>query len=155
MRVVGTAAALLLALVVGAACASLPLASPEAARRAQSFEPAPGRARLYVLCRSSGSEVFPVVVNGRVLGGLSWDTYLMVDLDPGTYAIASHTGESVARLELAVQPGGIYFVRVFRRQGLWDLLGVRGTRVGLRRLDEMAGRRAVTDSRLVESTALH
>ncbi|MGH7569575.1 MAG: hypothetical protein ACREL9_11545 [Gemmatimonadales bacterium] len=145
--------ALLGLLALAAACAPLPPASPDAVAKARLFTPTPSRARLYVLCKSSGSRVFPVVLNGRLIGGLSWGTYLMVEIPPGTYTLQSHTEESLARLEFEAEPERVYYVELYRRRGVWDLLGFFEARVALRQVDEIEGRKAVAERRLVESEA--
>lgn len=131
------------------------MASPEAVAEARTFSPESGQARLYVVRRSTGAGVFPVVLNGHVLGGLGYATFLMTEVRPGEYAVQSNTRASVARLEFDAQADSVYFVEVYRRTGIWELLGVRSERVGLRRLGDSEGRRLVSDCRRVQAEAMH
>jgi hypothetical protein len=141
--------ALMLALALGQfACASqLALAPPGLQARALEFpSPSPGRARVYVF-RPGGHDrsLLPVAIDGVMLGSTMQNSFLMVELMPGSHIIASTTQENVSMVTLDAREGQVYFIK------LSDRLGLATTRSALVQVDSMEGREAVTGSRMVQT----
>jgi hypothetical protein len=112
----------LLAVVLVAGCmtAAAPAASPESDAAAKRFEPAQGKANLYV-ARSpgsaGGSTEFKLTVDGKELGSITPGTYYLVVLDPGRHSIAAASMFNSVKTELTTEPAKNYFYEVTARNG--------------------------------------
>lgn len=108
-----------LALLAGA-CASVPMAPPEADRLAKEFKPTPGKANLYVFRDESfgGAIKMSVVLDGRLLGDTAKRTYLFTPVEPGKHTLVSKT-ENDSTLELDAKPGENLFVWQEVKMGVW------------------------------------
>jgi Protein of unknown function (DUF2846) len=96
-------------------------------QRAKSFEPAPGRAAVYIYRTAGwrGSAVrVPVTVDGRLLGQIANGSFYRVDLAVGEHEVWVGWDKSLAktfndpivsklvRFPIRAEGGGVYFVRV-------------------------------------------
>jgi hypothetical protein len=139
----------LLAFALGQlACASqLAFAPPDLQARAVEFPPpSPGKARLYVF-RPGGLErtLLPAAIDGVMLGSTTHNSFLVVELPPGSHIIASPTNENVSTVRLEASEGQIYFVKLSTRWG-WKY-----TRSALVQVDETEGRETISHSRMVQT----
>jgi hypothetical protein len=125
------------------ACASVPMASDASDLRAKKFQPVPGAALLYVYRNETfGYSVkMDVVLNDRLAGQTAAKTYLLVTLPPGLYRVES-VAEATSTLEVAVEPGRIYFV--------WQevKMGALYARSELHLVDDRTGMRGVNQCKL-------
>lgn len=115
-RVVSLAVIALLA----SACASVPMASPEADRAAKEFKPSPGKANLYVFRDESygGAVKMSVLLDSRILGDTVMHTFLFTQVEPGRHTLVSKT-ENDAVLQVDAQPGQNVFVWQEVKMGVW------------------------------------
>jgi len=136
-----------LLLVLGEACASVPMATAqEDLRMKQNLRAPPGRS-LIVLYRNEGfgsAVKMPVMLDGRVAGATAAHVYFVWEVLPGPHQLASLT-ENTARLSLRADPGWTYFVWQEVKMGTWQA----GSALHL--VDERAGRRAVAECKLAKS----
>lgn len=112
----------LLAVVMVAGCmtATAPVAPPESDAAAKRFEPAPGKANLYVARSpgsSGGSTEFKLAVDGKELGSIAPGMYYLAVLDPGSHSIAATSMFSSVKTDLTTEPGKNYFYEVTVRNG--------------------------------------
>jgi hypothetical protein len=73
-----------------AACASVPVASPEMDMKAKNMTPPPGKALLYVYRGAvfvSSAVLFEIGVDGQAVGQLAEKTYLTVVVEPGRHRV--------------------------------------------------------------------
>ena len=101
-----------------AACASVPLATPEADAAAKTFAAAPDKASLYVYRDSiAKADIVRVFLGDTPLGELATNTYLFKQLPPGHYTLRVMLdyvhGEEYSgnKVELDLKAGSLAFVR--------------------------------------------
>ena len=134
-------AILLAALVSG--CVSVPMASPEQDAAARSFAVRPGKANIYVY----RNEIFgtalrlPVALDGKLVGDTAINTFLVLEVSPGSHTIQSKT-ENGATVTINAVAGQSYYV--------WQEVKM-GARAALHHVDEATGRAAVNECKLVAS----
>jgi Protein of unknown function (DUF2846) len=102
------------ALLALAACVSVPKATPEADLAAKRFQPVAGRAQLYIVRPSSFglAIMYQVSIDGRIVGSLAAETFLVQQLDAGTHVVAFFNNTSQENTEVTVEPAKNYFLRV-------------------------------------------
>ena len=124
--------------VLVSACASVPMAPPEADRLAKEFRTTPGQSNLYVFRDESigGAVKMNVSLDGRMLGPTASKTFLLTSVAPGKHAIVGHA-ENDAKLEFVAVPGKNVFV--------WQevKMGVLQARSQLQLVDEASARARV------------
>ena len=132
------------------ACASVPIAPRAALVDARSFNPAPGKARLYVF-RPPGfagsAVVLQVAIDGRIVGATAPGTFVMIEVDPGRHVVSSQTAENLTSVPITVEAGRLYFIRQEPRFGL------ASARVSLEQANENEGRDAVLKSGMVQGVS--
>lgn len=98
-----------LLMLILAGCAQLPPAPEDAA--AKRFEPAPGKAVVY-LARPPAEPGFiaPVVLGDEPVGATYRGTYLRLELPPGRHELRGFGGDS-GSIRLDTRAGEIYYVQ--------------------------------------------
>lgn len=116
--------------------------------QAKSFAVAAGKSVIYVV-RSDSVRNIPlaVVLDDRLTARTGPCSYLHWEVDPGAHQILAY-GENISQLALRTEAGRAYFVRQEVAGGLWL------PRTLLVAMDDAAGRKAVSDCRLVDSGVL-
>ncbi len=131
-------AALLVALLLAAACATVPPGSEGLARQARSFTPPPGKANVYAVRMWSVFEsgiVWPVTLDFREFGNVGQRSYLYGAIPPGDHVLGANLpGPVPSRLRFAAEAGRNYFFKLSPVPG-W----LAGT-IRIEPLDEEAGR---------------
>ena len=121
--------------VLASACASVPMAPPEADRLAKEFRTTPGKTNVYVFRDESlgGAVKMNVSLDGRMLGPTASKTFLLTSVAPGKHAIVGHA-ENDAKLEFVAVPGKNVFV--------WQevKMGFLSARNNLQFVDEQSAR---------------
>jgi hypothetical protein len=132
-----------------AACVSAPEADPATERAAKAFAPIPGKAQLYIVRPSSfGTAVlYQVAIDGRLLGSLPGETFLLATLEPGSHVVSFTNATSQENTTLQLEPGKNYFLRVGMHPGSMS------NRARTKLVDEQEGRGLVSANAMVQSTA--
>jgi hypothetical protein len=131
---------------------SAPAMSADAGKQQQAeavarlFQPVAGKAVIYVV-RDRGdiwTWDVPLYLNGREMGVSEPLSYLRWEVEPGNYTLMSGTVPP-AILELATEPGGIYYV--------WQDLnpGHQRARARLQQVDQTTARATMADAVLLAS----
>jgi hypothetical protein len=132
-------------------CASAPAKPSSQNASANLFLPPSNRALIFIY--RNGNEgiretVMPqlvtVSVNGFTLGQTADKTYFRLNVKPGTYTITS-LAENVAKLNLTVEAGKIYYVQ--QEISSWSL----SPKSVLQQVDENKGHAAVFGSKIIAS----
>ena len=141
-RVVTLAA--IVAMVLAAGCASVPMAGKERDTAAKSFTPKPEKSQIYVYRNEMmGSAVtMTVSLDGKVVGRTGPKTFFWWEVEPGVHTIASHT-ENVSELRIKAEAGKLYFVWQEVKMGWW------GARSALQEVDEPTGKSGVMECELI------
>jgi hypothetical protein len=140
------AACLLAGLLAG--CGSVPLGSLNDDLRAKNSAAHPDKSRIYVYRHETIGFAVPmtVTVDGRAAGRTAGQTYLMLEVEPGTHALASHA-EDRSTLNVQTEAGRTYYVWQEVKIGFWK------ARSRLHAVDETTGRKAVAECNLGEVAA--
>jgi hypothetical protein len=111
---------LVLAAILLAGCATVPMASLEMDSSAKTFTPPDGKANIYVVRASSfgGAISFQVIVDGKVVGSVAPATYYLVVADPGSHSIAATSNENSAKAKFDAEAGRNYFFEIEATFGL-------------------------------------
>ena len=114
-------------------------------RRRRRFVVAPGKSAIYVVRPDSIRNLpLAVVLDDKLTARTGPCSYLLWEVDPGAHQILAY-GENISQLALKTEAGKAYFVRQDVAGGLWS------PRTLLMAVDEAAGRKAVSDCRLIDS----
>ena len=136
-----------LCVAVLSGCASVPMMAPEEDTKAKSFAVQPGKSNIYIYRNESMGAVvtMPVSVNGRVIGRTAAKTYLLLEVEPGSYELASLT-ENTSTYKLTAQPGRNHFV--------WQevKMGAFSARSALSEVDETTGRAGVAECKRIQTS---
>ena len=109
-RILKTALALVVSLVLLGGCASTPEASPGDDADAKRFESAPGAAIIYLYrADAQSSGIATIWIDDRLVGQTLPTTYFRVAVRTGHNRITA-SGADVGRLEIDTREGGVYFV---------------------------------------------
>ena len=130
--------------VLASACASVPLAAPEADARAKRFEaPPPGHANLYVYRNEGfgGAVRMSVNLDGAALGDTAAKTYLYTTIPAGTHTVVSKA-ENDSSAVIEARAGESYFVWQEVKMGLWT------ARSALQQVEAERGRAAVLECKM-------
>jgi hypothetical protein len=130
--------------VLASACASVPLAPPQADLAAKRFDPPPsGMANLYVYRNENfGSAVrLSVVLDGALLGDTAAKTYLFTPIAPGTHTVVSKA-ENDSTAVIDARAGSSYFLWQEVKMGIWS------PRSALQQMEEEKGRAGVRECKL-------
>lgn len=112
---------LLLALLLPACAASVPMATADADAQGKSFRPPPpGQGALYVYRDSFLGSAVPVAVSvsDRPLGFLKGYSWFRVDLDPGRYVVRCTSKENTEYKIIDLVADQIHFAEITSRIGL-------------------------------------
>jgi hypothetical protein len=102
------------------ACASAPMAPPDADIQAKQFQPPPpGQASLYVFREGTfgAAILIGASLGQRTLGQLAADTFFRVDLEPGDYDLRCSSMEGAGSATVRIAAGETRFVEVAARMG--------------------------------------
>ncbi|OGA72106.1 MAG: hypothetical protein A3F77_01890 [Betaproteobacteria bacterium RIFCSPLOWO2_12_FULL_67_28] len=136
----------LLAALLAAGCASVPMASLEDDTRAKTHAVRPDKSNIYVYRNETlgGAISMTVTLNGRVAGQSGPQTYFMFEVDPGTYELSS-IAENTSALKLTTAPGRAYYLWQEAKMGMWM------ARTLLQQVDEDTGRKGVAECKRAQS----
>jgi hypothetical protein len=144
-KTIRVAAVMLAASMLGA-CASVPMASPDADAHAKTFvAPGNGEANLYVYRdQTMGSAVkMPLLLDDVSIGDTGPHTYAFRQIQPGNHTITSKA-EKDATLQFTAEAGKNYYVRQEVKMGVWT------ARTGLELEDESTGENAVKGCKMIQ-----
>jgi hypothetical protein len=131
----------LLASVLIAGCASVPLADSTQDSVSKTFVAPPGRALIYVVRDggwvSGAWQIFRVSLDRHDHGALSDGTYFVFEVDPGPHAIRAAGNENQERVQIETKAAGLYFVSVRSR------IGIANARVSVSLLPDDEGKAAI------------
>lgn len=144
VRTLATVAALF-AGVAPAGCKNISFGSESDDTIAKTFAVAPGRSAIYVV-RPDPVRNLPlaVVLDDKLTARTGPCTYVLWEVDPGAHQILAY-GENIGQLALTTEAGKTYFVRQDVAGGLWS------PRTLLMAIEDAAGRKSVSDCRLIDT----
>ena len=138
-----------IALTLSTGCASTSKASETKSNEATAFQAPQGKGSVYLYRtgRAVGAAgQLTVKVNSQDAGGTGPGTFFKWDLKPGTYTIASSTGESSAVIQIEVKEGEVYYIRQDAR------LGIDQGRVTMKEVDAKKGQAEIKSCKLLVSS---
>jgi len=138
-----------LALLFATGCGNVASAPPELGVAALTFRPSPGKARVYVYRPSQGfgsGARLKVAIDSQVVGKTASGTFLMVEVEPGTYRVSGMTSESDRGTEVEATADSSYFFK------LWPRMGFMSAQSGLKQVEAIEGMQAVRTLRMVPAT---
>lgn len=97
-----------------AACVSAPKAAPDVEAAAKRFAPPAGRAQLYIVRPSSFglAVLYQVSIDGRIVGSLPAETFLVQQLQPGSHVVSFFNNTSQENTTVEMEAGKNYYLRV-------------------------------------------
>jgi len=123
--------------LAGLDTATVPMAIKPDDTAAKTFTPTAGRANIYVYREMDGvfHYMFPLMVDGRFVGGLAAKTYHVIDAVPGLHVVTVLAASSQRNTQLIVEAGKNYFVSVigeglvsyWPRANVWQVTDEEGT----------------------------
>jgi len=133
----------LAAALLGAGCASVPMASPEADLAAKQFKTTPGKANVYVFRDETfGAAIkMPVLLDGRIVGDTASRTFLLKEVDPGPHQLLSKA-ENESVFAFTATPDTNLFVWQEVKMGVWM------ARSKLQQVDDAQGKARVMNCKL-------
>ena len=138
-----TSVALLGALLLAGACASVPRGSEKLERQARSFTPPPGKANVYVVRMWSVLEsgiVWPVTFDFREFGNVGQRSYLYGAIEAGDHVLGANLpGPVPTRVRFTAEAGRNHFFKLVPSPG-WTAGVIR-----VEPLDEAAGRALIEE----------
>jgi len=127
-------------------CASVPMASVERDNEAKTFAVKADKSNIYIYRNESfGAAVkMEVLLDGNLIGQTAAQTYFRLEVPPGQHTLISKA-ENDDVLNLNTEAGKNYFV--------WQevKMGLLYARTMLHLSDEVSGKTAVSDCKLVEN----
>ena len=143
MRVMVKGLLLTLALM-GAGCASVPLAPPEEDTAAKQFEAPEEKAALYIYRDQNfgGALKLKVTLDDKPLGATAPKTYFRTEVEPGSHVIKG-IAENKDTVTLEAEAGQVYFI--------WQQIkmGIMSARNDMQLVDEQKGKAGVSKSKLI------
>ena len=142
--------AIILAGLIVAGCVSIPIASSDLDASAKTFSPSDGEANLYIARNVDviGFLYSPqIVVDGRMIGTITYNTYLLVSIEPGHHTVVATSRWGTTQTTLEADAGKNYFFW-FNWHHSWMGLGMT-----IQQIDEESGKEIVQDGRRVPGTA--
>jgi len=113
------------------ACASVPTASPQEQAAATQFQASRDKGVLYIYRKNQfqgGGVIYPIVVNGKVVGSLKAGTFLRTEVSPGQVQVTSFTTTSQSVAHISIQAGEVKFVSTsYHSSAETVLFGVAGS----------------------------
>ena len=139
------AAACLIATLLFAGCASVPMASSEADASAKAYKIDPSKASVYIYRNESmgGAVKLPLLLDNVSIGDTASKTYVFRQVEPGTHVITSKA-EHDSTLSLDAKAGSTYFVWQEVKMGMF----AAGSALHL--VDEAKGKAGVAECKLVQ-----
>ena len=103
-----------------ASCTAIPLASTDEDLEAKTFAVRPDKAKIYLYRDQSFGFAFPMTVTltGRATARTVGQTYLVWEVDPGSYELTSYA-EDTSTLRLNTEAGKAYYVWQEVKLGFW------------------------------------
>jgi hypothetical protein len=135
----------IVAMVLAAGCATVPMAGKEKDTAVKTFTSKPEKSQIYVYRNESmGSAIaMTVSLDGKVVGRTGPKTFFWWEVEPGIHTIVSHT-ENVSELRIKTEAGKLYFVWQEVKMGWW------GARSALQEVDEPTGKSGVMECELIQ-----
>lgn len=119
--------------------ATVPMATDSSDAKGKLFTPEPNKANIY-LVRSetlNSSAMFRAVLDGKIIGAIGPDTYLLLSINPGEHALAVHSINNSEMVKFTAAAGKNYFFDV-----KWEI-GWSNPRVSFKQIAEEEGRKQV------------
>ena len=141
----GCSVAVVAMLAMLAGCASVPMASLESDSAAKQFQVAADKSRIYIYRNENMGGAIPMSlsVDGRMLGQSGPKTFFMVDVDPGSHTVSSHT-ENVSTLTVDAKAGKAHYIWQEVKMGMWS------ARSQLQEVDAATGQAGVAECKLAQ-----
>ena len=140
---------LLCGIVLLSSCASVQLTSTDMDTSAKGFEPASGKANLYI---ARGKEITggayspQILVDGINIGTVGYNTYLLVSVAPGHHNIMAISQWGTMHEQIEVNADSNHFVKFSWQFGLLSF------GMSLKQLDEDTGKAMVKEGKRAQST---
>jgi hypothetical protein len=119
------------------------MASHQEQAAATQFQASTDKGVLYVYRKDQfqgGGVIYPIVVNGKIVGSLRTGTFLRTEVSPGPVQVTSFTTTAQSIVPLSIQAGEIKFVSTaYHASAGTALLGVAGN-VSLVESDEASAK---------------
>ena len=130
------------------ACVSAPKASPEAQAAASKFMAPSDKAQLYIVRPSSFglAVMYQVSIDGRIVGSLPAETFLVQQLQPGSHVVSFLNNTSQENTTVEVEAAKNYFLRVGMNPA------ATSNRARMKLVPEDEGRQLVRTNTMVQST---
>jgi hypothetical protein len=127
-------------------CASVPMGDPRQDAAAKTFQAPKDKAGIYVYRNETmGAAIkMDVSIGGQFVGQTGANTFLYKELAPGKVAVVSKA-ENTDTLEIDAKPGMLYFI--------WQevKMGFLGARSKLQLVDDVQGKKGVSETKLAET----
>lgn len=130
-------------LLLSGCAATVPVMPDSMDASAKQFSPPSGKANIYITRTSTlgFAVLFKVHLNGRLVGTIATDTYLLFEVEPKRHQVAVITQESQDALDIRAEAGKNYFIDVEPKWG-WMY-----ARAALNSLTEVEGKAAVKQAK--------
>lgn len=134
--------------VVSACVTKVPLAPTSRDAEVKKFSPPEDKALVYIARPwkfvGGGANIFGPLFDREVVGMLSTDTFLCLEVSPGNHKIAK-MGEVATIIEFEAEAGEMYFFQIYPEMGVWT------GRMHLEQLNEEEGKELVKKCKLAQS----
>jgi Protein of unknown function (DUF2846) len=140
-------AAIVVASVLIAGCASAPMASNEQDVRAKTFAPTAGTSNIYIYRNESmgAAMSMDVAVDGKAIGKTVAKSYFVIPVAPGKHTVTSRA-ETDSSVDFTTEPSKNYFV--------WQevKMGMLSARSQLHLMGDAEGRAGVSECKMLATT---
>ena len=128
------------------ACSSVPMTSPQEQAVALQFQASHDKGVLYVYRVDQfqgGGVIYPIFVNGKIIGSMKSGTFLRTEVTPGQVQVISLTSTSQSVVPLSIQAGELKFISTaYHASAGTALLGIPGN-ISLNERDEANAKREI------------
>jgi hypothetical protein len=131
-----------------AGCVSASKATPEAEAKARAFQTPQKHAQLYIVRPSSFglAVLYQVSVDGRIVGSLPAETFLLQEVERGSHVISLFNNTSQESATVEVEAGQNYYLRVGMNPS------ATSNRARMKLVSEYEGQKLVQTNSMVQST---
>ncbi len=153
LNTTGSMLALIALACLIAGCATIgPPTAPEADAHGKSFTVAQGKANIYLYRNENlSADALTVSVNGKPAGATGRSTYILWEVDPGTYDISAGSG-AASTAHIVAEPGKSYYIwQQVRIDRSFYLLGIVIAGSDLHVVSDETGRWGVSECTRIQS----